>query len=83
MYPIVEIIKYTAAKVVIPVSDNVFAECGVPHTLNSDNGRVAVSARRLCEVSQLPWFQLQANYAVLAKSQRRMRTLYENLGQMQ
>ena len=36
-YPIVEIIKSTAAKIVILVIDKVFAECGVPHTLNSDN----------------------------------------------
>ena len=37
-YPIVEIITSTAAKVVIPVIDKVFAEFGVPHTLKSDNG---------------------------------------------
>ena len=37
-YPIVEIITSTAAKVVIPVIDKVFAEFGVPHVLKSDNG---------------------------------------------
>ena len=37
-YPIVEIITSTAAKVVIPVIDKVFAEFGLPHTLKSDNG---------------------------------------------
>ena len=37
-YPIVETITSTAAKVVIPVIDKVFAEFGVPHTLESGNG---------------------------------------------
>ena len=37
-YPIVEIITSTAAKVVSPVIDKVFAEFGVPHILKCDNG---------------------------------------------
>ena len=37
-YPIVEIIASTAAKLVIPVIDKVFAEFCVPHTLKIDNG---------------------------------------------
>ena len=37
-YPIVEIIKSTAAKVVIPALDKVFAEFGVPRVVKSDNG---------------------------------------------
>ena len=57
-----------------------YCEFGVPHVLKSDNGSPFQSDD--CEVCQLPWFQTQANYAVLAESQRRMRTLYENLGQM-
>ena len=80
-YPIVEIITSTAAKVVIPLIDKVFAEFGAPHTLKSDNGS-PFQSDDFCKVCQLPWFQAQANYVVLAKTQRRMRTLYENLGQM-
>ena len=69
MYPIVEIITSTAAKVVIPVIEKVFAEFGVPHILNSDNG----------SPFQRDDFAKFANY--LGFKHRRI-TPYENLGQM-
>ena len=37
-YPVVEIMKSTAAKVVIPALDKVLAEFGVQRVVNSDNG---------------------------------------------
>ena len=57
--------------------------CRVWRTTHAEEWQwLAVSERRLCKVCQLPWFQTQTNYTVLAKSQRRMLTLYENPGQM-